>query len=253
MKRFTLASPLPLTLRIGIRPFTDEARAIELDEAQMWSRISQDHSDWGIFTDTLVQMGQQRQRPSGRVETRVNDEGETLTYYVYEISASAYPNNTGTAEIGDVHVVAAYPTGLEETRDFFGRVGLSLAGVRPITASAEVPDIAIRPIPFEGRPEDFRGAVGRYTIETRATPGEVDAGDPVTLAIRVRGNGPTHLLPAPPLADLATVNRRLYGPRRAPGRRRPGRRQGVQHHDPPQVDRRDRHPADPLFLLRSGL
>lgn len=197
-----VGEPLPLTLRVGIRPFVDEAREIELDEAQMWSRISQDHSDWGIFTDTLVAMAQQGQRPSGRVETRVDDHGETLTYYVYEISASAYPNNAGTAEIGTVHVVAAYPTGLEETRDFFGRVGLRLAGVRPITASAGAPDIAIRPIPTEGRPDDFRGAVGRYTIETRAEPREVDAGDPVTLAIRVRGNGPTHLLPAPPLADL---------------------------------------------------
>lgn len=207
-----VGQPLPLTLRVGIRPFADEAHGIELNEAQMWSRISQDHSDWGIFTDTLRTMGQQGQRPGGVIETRVNDKGESLTYFVYEITASAYPNNAGTADIGRVHIVAAYPTGLETTRDFFGRDGLRLAGVRPITASADPPDVAIRPIPTLDRPADFRGAVGRYTIETRAEPGEVDAGDPITLAIRVRGDGPTHLLPAPPLADLAELTDRFLVP-----------------------------------------
>jgi hypothetical protein len=48
--------------------------------------------------------------------------------------------------------------------------------------------LAVRPLPEEGRPADFYGLVGRYTIEAAADPVQVSVGDPITLSIRVGGS-----------------------------------------------------------------
>ncbi len=57
----------------------------------------------------------------------------------------------------------------------------------------------------DGRPADYRGAVGRYRIVTQATPTTVDAGDPITLNIGIAGTGPMELVQAPPLSELSSL------------------------------------------------
>jgi tetratricopeptide (TPR) repeat protein len=108
-----------------------------------------------------------------------------------------------------------YPTGLGQTRqslidemfnDFpggFGSLGRSLGvtSSRPITGQAKVDPIEIKPVPTAGRPDDFRGAVGRFRIVTSASPLAVKVGDPVTLSLDIGGDGRLDLLRAPSLAD----------------------------------------------------
>ncbi|MEK6250222.1 MAG: BatD family protein, partial [Planctomycetales bacterium] len=60
-------------------------------------------------------------------------------------------------------------------------------------------------VPTQGRPADYRGAVGHYEIITRATPTKVKAGDPITLNIGIRGDGPMDLVQSPPLAELPAL------------------------------------------------
>ena len=47
----------------------------------------------------------------------------------------------------------------------------------------------VQPLPEQGKPSDFSGAVGHFTLEVRAAPLDVTAGDPVTLTYTLRGEG----------------------------------------------------------------
>jgi len=54
--------------------------------------------------------------------------------------------------------------------------------------SNDVP-ITVLPLPEAGRPADFSGAVGQFSLTVTATPAEVTAGDPVTVRMSVSGSG----------------------------------------------------------------
>ncbi len=82
-----------------------------------------------------------------------------------------------------------------------------MTSARPIVAEANVDATEVLPVPTDGRPEDYQGAVGRYRIVTEADPTSVNAGDPITLRIGVVGDGPMDLVQAPPLGDIAEITK----------------------------------------------
>lgn len=68
--------------------------------------------------------------------------------------------------------------------DFFGRYEAYPLELK----STELP-ITVLPLPSEGRPEGFDGALGNFQLNVSATPLEVKAGDPITLKMTVKGEG----------------------------------------------------------------
>ncbi|HWV58416.1 MAG TPA: BatD family protein, partial [Longimicrobiales bacterium] len=62
--------------------------------------------------------------------------------------------------------------------------------------------VVVLPVPDEGRPEGFTGAVGRFEIGAAVEPTDVVAGDPVALTITVAGTGNLRGLPPPELPAL---------------------------------------------------
>ena len=175
-----LGESMQLVLRIVIRPYESTEFGVTLSEGDMWSRVDLDASSWGIFKDALEEMARQRRRPLGR-EIEVDER----RYYVYDIQASLQALRPGTPDLGDLSILMQYPTSLRQERDFFGRRQLALAGLRPLVATPEVEGIEVLPLPEEGRPAWFSGAVGDFSIRTRATPLEVSVGDPITLSIEI--------------------------------------------------------------------
>lgn len=63
--------------------------------------------------------------------------------------------------------------------------------------------LRVLPLPAEGRPADFSGAIGRFTIEATATPASVALGDPITQRVIVRGEGNLDRVEPVPLASDA--------------------------------------------------
>ena len=57
-------------------------------------------------------------------------------------------------------------------------------------------DLNVRPLP-PGEPDAFTGAVGRYSIAAEVDLNTVDPGEPVTLTLKVTGEGNMESLPAP--------------------------------------------------------
>jgi hypothetical protein len=48
--------------------------------------------------------------------------------------------------------------------------------------------LKVQPLPESGRPADFYGLVGQYTISAEASPVKVNVGDPITLTVRIGGS-----------------------------------------------------------------
>jgi cytochrome c-type biogenesis protein CcmH/NrfG len=223
-----VGQPLDLTLKIWLKPFRDRQSGIVLSEGQMWQMISQQTS-WGSFGEPLQELASNNRRPAGREVLREDADGTPRTYYLYEIDATVYPTRPGEIDASDVQVVVQYPTALGRSRDpfdgffedsplggssllrqmmeddfFASPFGsrLSVKAARPIVGEARVDSTEVLPVPDAGRPDDYRGAVGRYRIVTEAEPTTVQAGDPVTLRIGIVGDGPMELVQAPPLAGI---------------------------------------------------
>lgn len=76
---------------------------------------------------------------------------------------------------------------------FFGGGSLfdSFFGGRPLALRLETPplEVAVTPLPEAGRPADFTGAVGEFSIVAHTDASRATAGDPVTLVLDVAGRG----------------------------------------------------------------
>ena len=225
-----VGEPLELTLKIWIKPFRDRKLDITLSEGQMWQLLS-DQSSWGMFADRLEQLAAENKRPGGEEVLRQDRDGNPRSYYLYELDATVYPQRPGAIDGDEVQVIVNYPTALGKPRslmdqffndndfpfrrptavdeDFISPFAsrLRVTSSRPIVAKAAVEPVQVKAIPSAGRPDDYRGAVGRYKIITEAAPTKIKAGDPITLRIGVVGTGRMDLLQAPPLAQLNELTR----------------------------------------------
>lgn len=84
------------------------------------------------------------------------------------------------------------------------------AARQPIEIHAEPTKVRILPLPQEGRPGDFSGAVGRFNFTLNAKPTQVAVGDPITVRMEIRGRGNLTSLAAP---EIPTDDRfRKYDP-----------------------------------------
>jgi hypothetical protein len=66
--------------------------------------------------------------------------------------------------------------------------------------------IEIRPLPEVGRPADFSGGVGQFTMETSVSPGRSKVGDPVIFQVEIKGLGNFDRVQAPHLEELPEWN-----------------------------------------------
>ncbi len=112
--------------------------------------------------------------------------GQEVRFFVYQFAAEFVPEEPGPLRFDQVEVGLAYPTAGGATRNLRRR--------------PTVPPLEVRPVPMEGRPPNYAGAVGLFNIETRAMPTEVRVGDPIELTIDIFGDGPVERLPPPLLS-----------------------------------------------------
>ncbi len=60
---------------------------------------------------------------------------------------------------------------------------------RALTATSQSIPLHVLPLPDEDKPKDFSGAVGQFDFSISVSPNEVKVGDPITLRMKVTGNG----------------------------------------------------------------
>lgn len=104
------------------------------------------------------------------------------------------PTEAGALEIPAV----PFQVGVEKReRDFFG---FSMGGFfERVPVLAPALRLDVRPLPEEGRPADFSGAVGRFTLRAKLDRNRVKSGEAARLDFSVTGNGPLNTATAPHL------------------------------------------------------
>ncbi len=70
---------------------------------------------------------------------------------------------------------------------------------KDVTLKSEDQEIEVLPLPTEGRPAGFTGAVGKFQLEKPEIPGEWKTGEPQQIAAQVTGSGNFSLVNAPEL------------------------------------------------------
>ncbi len=103
------------------------------------------------------------------------------------VSKVLIPKYAGEIELAPAMVSADVAEGRSRMGDgffddFFGRTQY-----KRYMVGSEPAKLLVRVLPEQGRPAQFYGLVGRYTIEAAAEPTEVGVGDPITLTIKVGG------------------------------------------------------------------
>ncbi|MGI8603614.1 MAG: BatD family protein [Verrucomicrobiales bacterium] len=97
---------------------------------------------------------------------------------------------------------------------------------RQIHLESNVLKITIKPLPTEGRPADFSGAVGKFTLSARLNqPPQVRMGDPLAVDLTVAGQGNFDSVAAPLLAS--PEGWKIYPPKQTQENRSLGLEPGV--------------------------
>ncbi|MBN1269001.1 MAG: protein BatD [Kiritimatiellae bacterium] len=82
---------------------------------------------------------------------------------------------------------------------------------QPVNLQPDPLEIVVKPLPEEGRPESFSGAVGEFSFDVNVKPTELQIGEPVTVTMTITGAGNIESITAPPL-DLGD-DFKVYEPR----------------------------------------
>ena len=219
-----------LKLKIWLKPYHNQKYDLTVSAADMF-RLAKETTDWGPFKDAIEKNSKSEAAIRSREVFRETPDGEQQMYYLFEIDAQHYPTSEGKITLNDVNIEFNYPTELSPSRDPFDRFfqnsplgrspfqnnffdsfgsssfgnSLSISRTRPISTAPDISSVNVLPIPLNGRPADYRGAVGNYRMVTQASPTQVKSGDPITLKIGIQGTGPMELVQAPPLNTLSTL------------------------------------------------
>lgn len=124
---------------------------------------------------------------------------EGRQYHVTELRTALFPTASGQLEIGPatVHCV------LEQNpfQDPFSLFG-SFARGEPRAVESAPLKITARALPKEGRPADWSGAVGKFTIAARLDPPQVKVGEATSLIVRLTGQGNIRSVGDPKLPNV---------------------------------------------------
>jgi len=203
-----LGEPLKLTLRIWIKRFVDRELGEVLDDRQVSGFLNLDRSSWGPFAEALSEtVGRRGRALNGREVMRTGEDGQQQVYYLYELTATQWPKQTGTIEIDPVRLLVEYPTELGRN-ELFNR--LYIVDQQSVVTKADAPTVEVLAPPAQGRPDVFAGAVGRFSLTVSASPKRVAVGDPITLTLIVTdetdGRARLEMLQPPPLLKVDALS-----------------------------------------------
>lgn len=127
-------------------------------------------------------------------------------YDVNELRVALFPTAEGTKEIGAAHLrcrvimLPRFPTMPGMDPDFDSMLAESVD--RELVSDSV--KVNVRPLPTEGQPEDFTGAVGHYVLDAHLDD-EKDArvGQALNLELSIIGEGDVNLIQAPHLPPMA--------------------------------------------------
>jgi len=158
-------------------------------------------TDWFYFIDPEVD--QQSTKKYYRIPLadkeviaeQSQDSLNGITYSTITFSKILIPKESGIISIDPATVSCEILTGYRQSRnrspfgdDFFSGVFGGRQGVyKKVVAPSNRLRLSVRDVPIQGKPVNFAGHIGEYSIRAKANPVEVSVGDPITLTISLTG------------------------------------------------------------------
>jgi hypothetical protein len=149
----------------------------------------------------------------GETGPEIETIGDTQ-YYVVTRRTAFFPISSGTYTIGKASVryeVQALDPFSRDPFSLFGRDPFDVFARKQGAAETKPLQIEVLPLPREGKPSEFSGAVGRFTISAEASADEVMVGESLTLSVRVRGQGNLKSIGEIPVPEIKDF--RVFAPK----------------------------------------
>ncbi|MCP4632028.1 MAG: protein BatD [candidate division Zixibacteria bacterium] len=116
-----------------------------------------------------------------------------VRYYVNEIKTALFPTSPGNKEIEPFKITVTP----DNISSFFGRDPFDILnddffGRRrnePKILRTDKLNIEVKPLPLEGKPADFSGAVGKYSMQAMPDIVQTEVNQPINFTIRISGTG----------------------------------------------------------------
>lgn len=192
------------TMRIGIRRLTYRNNRIDLIK-----RIDGKRTHLSIFRGESYISSE---------EVRIASDDEEYVYDIYRFEKTIRPEKAGFLTIGPVGVALNYPTRIGRSRDLFSFNDLAVLSQISVFDSAGEIEVEVKEPPRSGRTADYSGSIGRFEMEASATPLRVGQGEPITLTVRISGDGflegmagPNLLLDKGLLAEFEVAGEEMNG------------------------------------------
>ncbi len=211
---FFVQEPIRLTVRFGLDP-----EFLRRDALQLFARPLdipvQLAAPWIDELPGAMSAGEEEGEHQ-RLTFALNDEiAEAVlvgdrerggrTFRVLEIDRLFFADRAGELEVPAPALRFAYATGFRQ--DFLSETvpldrELAVVHGAPLT-------LHIEPLPLEGQPAGYTGAVGRFTVSAEASSRDLVVGESFELVLRIEGDGNLQSLTPPRLDELAGFH--LYG------------------------------------------
>ena len=153
------------------------------------------------FTAQKFNQPQQRQ---------VTKDGRNLVLVIFKTAITPVKAGKLTLPAAEINAVAVLPAkrprmprGMPGMDDVFNDpfFGGAFNAPQQVVIRPDPVEMEIKPLPTADRPRSFSGAVGQFTLETKAAPLRVRTGDPVTVTAIVTGVGSFDRMGAPLMGE----------------------------------------------------
>ncbi|MCP4566027.1 MAG: protein BatD [FCB group bacterium] len=124
-------------------------------------------------------------------------------YNVYEIRTALFPTQPGKLTIGESQITAKVPDrSRRRNRDPFSFFDDMFQSGKRVRVTSKPISIDVKPLPTQGKTDDFSGGVGSYSITAGVDKTEMEVNEAVTLTVKISGKGNVKSIPEPTLPRL---------------------------------------------------
>lgn len=122
-------------------------------------------------------------------------------YNATRVRTALFPVHPGKLLIGSAQARTAVARGMSSGGDLFERF-FSMSSPEPVTVRSEPVSVEVLPLPEEGKPAEFTGAVGRLRLRAAVDRTRLKAGEAATLTVTIEGTGNLRSVGEPRRPDL---------------------------------------------------
>jgi hypothetical protein len=145
-----------------------------------------------------------------------------IAYQVIEFKTYIYPTRAGDLSLGPAKLGANIMIQSSRRSDIPGDLGnvfdndifdefMGRYDTKTVMLESAGLGIKVLPMPEEGKPANFSGGVGKYNFNMTVSPIEVKVGDPLTVRMRVSGDGNLKAIEMPAFKDSKDF--KVYDPK----------------------------------------